>query len=68
MLSNGLIEESDNRPDPELDDERCRYYRLTNLGRHIAGAEANRLQRLLSVAHERDLLDGPLTAQTAIVE
>lgn len=68
MLSNGLIEESDNRPDPELDDERRRYYRLTNLGRRIAGAEASRLQRLLAVAHKRNLLDGPLMAQTATGE
>ena len=39
MLEDGLIIESDERPDPALDDERRRYYRLTNLGQRVAAAE-----------------------------
>src|SRR6266478_8961186 len=43
MLVAGLVEESDLRPDPELDDERRRYYRMTNLGQLVVRAEAQRL-------------------------
>ena len=42
MVTDGLIEESDQRPDPEKDDERRRYYRLTEFGRRVAAAEASR--------------------------
>jgi DNA-binding PadR family transcriptional regulator len=56
MLASGLIEESDWRPDPELDDERRRYYRLTDLGRRVASAEAGRLSRLVHQAHRKQLL------------
>src|SRR3970282_1834957 len=38
MLADGWIEESDERPDPELDDERRAYYRLTDLGGKLVGA------------------------------
>src|SRR6516165_1287236 len=47
MLDSGLIEELDERPDPDHDDERRRYYRLTLLGRRVATIEAQRLERLL---------------------
>ena len=50
LLGDGLIEESDERPDPELDDRRRRYYRLTALGRQVAAAEVRRLDALLSSA------------------
>jgi len=50
MLEQGLIEESDERPDPDLDDERRRYYRITRFGRRVAGAETERLSRLVSQA------------------
>ena len=43
MLAAGLVEESDERPDPALDDERRRYYRMTALGKRAACAEAQRL-------------------------
>ena len=43
MLADGWIEELDERPDPALDDERRRYYRLTDLGQRVASAEAERL-------------------------
>jgi DNA-binding MarR family transcriptional regulator len=44
MLEQGLIEESEDRPDPHLDDERRRYYRLTTFGRKVAQAEAARIE------------------------
>jgi DNA-binding PadR family transcriptional regulator len=50
LLGDGLIEESDERPDPELDDQRRRYYRLTALGRSVAAAEVRRLDALVSSA------------------
>jgi DNA-binding PadR family transcriptional regulator len=56
MLSDGLIEELDERPDPELDDERRRYYRLSDLGRRVAIAEAERLERLVKSARSKKLL------------
>ena len=56
MLADGLIEESDERPDPEFDDQRRRYYRITDFGRRVAGAEAERLQSLVNTARERKLL------------
>ena len=56
LLSQGLIEELDERPDPRHDDERRRYYRLTGLGRSVAMAEARRLERLLSDARANGLL------------
>jgi DNA-binding PadR family transcriptional regulator len=58
MLKANLIEESDERPDPELDDERRRYYRLTDLGRRVLMAEARRLSALIDVAQAKHILDG----------
>jgi DNA-binding PadR family transcriptional regulator len=56
LLSQSLIEELAERPDPRHDDERRRYYRLTKLGRRVAVAEARRLERLLSDARATGLL------------
>lgn len=56
MLERGLIVEADERPDPALDDERRRYYRLTTLGRLVASAEARRLEQTLNVARAKALL------------
>ena len=50
MLELGLIEESDDRPDPHLDDERRRYYRITSYGRKVAQAEAARMRELAQLA------------------
>jgi DNA-binding PadR family transcriptional regulator len=50
LLGDGFIEESDERPDPELDDQRRRYYRLTALGRAVAATEVRRLDALVSSA------------------
>ena len=56
MLADGLIEESDERPDPGWDDQRRRYYRITDFGRRVAGAEAERLQGLIDAARAKKLL------------
>jgi DNA-binding PadR family transcriptional regulator len=59
MLADGLIEASDERPDPELDDERRRYYRLTNFGQRVARAEARRLEQVVRIAHAKRILSDP---------
>ena len=58
MRKANLIEESDKRPDPELDDERRRYYRLTDWGRRVLAAEAQRLSTMIDVAQAKRVLDG----------
>jgi DNA-binding PadR family transcriptional regulator len=62
MLAQGLIVETEERPDPALDDERRRYYRLTDFGQRVAAAEARRLARLVAQAREKHLLDVPAFA------
>ncbi len=62
MLSEGLIVESDERPDPKLDDERRRYYRLTEFGQRVAEAEAERLAGLVDAARAKMLLRHPKPA------
>jgi DNA-binding PadR family transcriptional regulator len=47
LIEAELIEESDERPAPELDDARRRYYRLTKLGSCVLDAECDRLQELV---------------------
>jgi len=47
LIEAELIEESDERPAPELDDARRRYYRLTPLGKRVLEAECDRLQELV---------------------
>ena len=58
MLEQGLIEESDERPDAHLDDERRRYYRITPLGKRVAQAEAVRMRQLVRLAEDRLGLPG----------
>src|SRR5918911_823471 len=58
LLSAGLIAETAERPDPELDDERRRYYRLTAAGEAIAADEARRLSAIVQAARVRGLLHG----------
>jgi DNA-binding PadR family transcriptional regulator len=55
MIDQGLVEETDERPDPALDDERRRYYRLTALGQRVGAAEQGRLTALLGAAQLRNL-------------
>jgi DNA-binding PadR family transcriptional regulator len=50
MLEQGLIVETEERPDPEFDDERRRYYRITPLGGAVAKAEATRMSKLVKWA------------------
>ena len=50
MLEQGLIVETRERPAPEEDDERRRYYRITPFGVRVARAEARRLQKLVKLA------------------
>jgi DNA-binding PadR family transcriptional regulator len=57
LLDDGLIEELEERPDPAIDDERRRYYRLTNLGRRVAATEAARLDVQLRHARAARLLE-----------
>ena len=56
MLDAGLVEETDERPDPELDDERRRYYRITTFGRDVAEAESRRLEQAVELARSRAFL------------
>ena len=56
MVAAGLIEESDERPDPDLDDERRRYYRITALGRAVLSLELERLATIVAIARRRQLL------------
>jgi 16S rRNA U1498 N3-methylase RsmE len=53
MVNSGLIEEADQRPDPELDDERRRYYRITRLGQRVLRAETARVSVLLDAARAK---------------
>lgn len=56
LVAEGLVEKSEERPAPELDDERRRYYRLTPDGRERAAAEVDRLVAQVAVARARRLL------------
>lgn len=58
MLAAGLIEESDERPDPDLDDERRRYYRLNPLGERTVRAEADRIANALAAAKSKRVFAG----------
>ena len=56
LLEDHFIEESEDRPDFSLDDQRRRYYRLTKLGVALAEAEAERMERVLAMARAKRLL------------
>ena len=58
LLEGGLVEEAGERPDPALDDERRRYYRITERGEAVARAEARRLAAMVREARARKLI-GP---------
>jgi DNA-binding PadR family transcriptional regulator len=53
MLDQGLLVETQERPAPELDDERRRYYRITPFGAATARAEVRRLNQLVKLARAR---------------
>jgi len=56
MLAAGLIKETDNRPDPDLDDERRRYYGVTDLGKKAVREESQRLAQAVKIASEKGLV------------
>jgi DNA-binding PadR family transcriptional regulator len=62
MLEAGLVEESGERADPALGDERRRYYKITGKGRRAAVTEAGRLQELLREAGTKHILQRPRPA------
>ncbi len=53
LIQEGLIAESGDRPAPELDDARRRYYKLTPLGQRVLDLESERLKDLVRVLHAR---------------
>jgi len=61
LLEAALIEESDERPDPYLDDERRRYYTLTRRGRQAAAAEMTRMEEVIEMGRAKKLLKQPRT-------
>jgi DNA-binding PadR family transcriptional regulator len=56
LIETDLIEESSDRPAPELDDARRRYYRLTPLGRRVLNAECERLQELVQAIQTKQTM------------
>ena len=58
MLEQGLIVEPRERPEPAIDDERRRYYRITEFGRKVAEVEARRLSQLVRMARQRGFAPG----------
>jgi DNA-binding PadR family transcriptional regulator len=58
MLEQGLLVETNERPAPELDDERRRYYRITHFGIAVARAEARRLSELVGMARASGFAPG----------
>jgi DNA-binding PadR family transcriptional regulator len=53
MIASGLLEEADERPDPDMDDERRRYYRASALGRGVLEAETTRMATLVGAARAK---------------
>jgi DNA-binding PadR family transcriptional regulator len=61
MLRDRLIEESEMRPAPELDDQRRRYYRISAFGRRVLTLEARRIERLAKIVRAKRLLSNRVT-------
>lgn len=61
LLEGGLIEESDERPDTEIDDQRRRYYRLTDFGQRVVSAEVERLEEVVRKARTQGISPRPGT-------
>jgi DNA-binding PadR family transcriptional regulator len=55
MIRDGLVDRSEERPDPDMDDERRRYYRITEFGREVARQEAHRIERLAELVRRSRL-------------
>ena len=58
MIEAGLIEETNERPDSEMDDERRHYYGLTDFGRRVLAAEAARIAQAMTVIRCKHILGG----------
>ena len=56
LLEKGIIAETDERPDPELNEERRRYYRLTDFGQRVLRLEVSRLNQLVQQARAKEVL------------
>ncbi len=56
LRGKGLLDETDRRPAPDLDDHRRRYYAVTSLGRRVLTAEAERLRGLVGMAEAMDVI------------
>jgi DNA-binding PadR family transcriptional regulator len=59
MEQRGWVAQSEERPEPSLDDERRRYYRLTEIGRRVALAEVGRLEDLVGAARLKGFIPSP---------
>ena len=57
LIQEGLIGESSERPAPELDDARRRYYKLTPLGRRVLDLESERLRGLVRALQAKRKLE-----------
>lgn len=64
LLEQDLVIEVQERPAPDEDDERRRYYRLTRFGRDVAIAEVRRLEGIVSQAHAKKLVRAPAKGGT----
>ena len=62
FVSEGLLAESEARPVASLDDERRRYFGLTDFGRRVAAAEAERMETALAMARAKNLIRKPRPA------
>ena len=65
MLDAGLVEELEERPAPDEDDSRRRYYRVTPYGLDVARLEAARLARMVRMARQKRLAPPPLAPRRA---
>ena len=66
LLEKGIIAETDERPDPELNEERRRYYRLTDFGQRVLRVEVSRLNQLVQQARDKEVL--PEIASLLVME
>jgi DNA-binding PadR family transcriptional regulator len=66
LLEKGIIAETDERPDPELNEERRRYYRLTDFGQRVLRVEVSRLNQLVQQARAKKVL--PEIASLLVME
>jgi DNA-binding PadR family transcriptional regulator len=62
LLTDGMIQESRQRPAADQDDSRRVYYQLTSLGQRVAAAEAERHEKLVALARLKKVLGSPETA------